>query len=129
VTNRRLAARTFQSVDATKQLRESQGHRSMRDRKGDSRQGPGKRTKGPFDGYSRGMGWDVAILLILGISLALASAAWFLVGLLLNAPQPAASTLDRPGVIVSPTSKYKAVPMSYLSPSVRANDNRLPFVN
>jgi hypothetical protein len=79
----------------------------MHDIKGDSRPGPEKRTKGPFDGYSRSMGWDVAILLVLGISLALASVAWFLVGLLLNVQQRAASPLDHPGGIVPPTSKYK----------------------
>jgi hypothetical protein len=57
---------------------------SMYDLKEEPRQGLEKRTKRLPDGYPSGIGWDIATLLILGTSLALASAAWFLVGLLMN---------------------------------------------
>jgi hypothetical protein len=53
----------------------------MRDLKEERRQGSEKPT-GPPNGYPNGIGWGVATFLILGTSLALASAAWFLVGLL-----------------------------------------------
>jgi hypothetical protein len=40
--------------------------------------------RGPDDGFLKEIGWGTAALLILGMSLALASLAWFLVGLLVN---------------------------------------------
>jgi hypothetical protein len=38
-------------------------------------------SRGPDDGFLTEMGWGAAALLIVGASLALASLAWFLVGL------------------------------------------------
>jgi hypothetical protein len=73
----------------TGSFREREGHRIMRELKGIPRQGPEKRTRSPFDGYSSRMGWDVAILLIFGTSLALATLAWLLVGSLMNEQQSA----------------------------------------
>jgi hypothetical protein len=40
--------------------------------------------RGPGDGFRYEVGWVTAVLLILAASLALASLAWFLVGLLVN---------------------------------------------
>jgi hypothetical protein len=85
----------------------------MRDSNEEPRQVPEKRTKGPLDGYPSGMGSDVAILLILGTSLALASAAWFVVGLLMNTQLPGPP--PREG-IKPPVLLREAVPMSYLKP-------------
>jgi hypothetical protein len=86
----------------------------MRDLEKEQRQGAKNPRPGPVGSDSGGFGWDVAFLLILGTSLALASAAWLLVGLLQNAQQPAAPHIERPE---PPSSKYEAVPVSYLSPS------------
>jgi hypothetical protein len=86
----------------------------MRDLKKEPRQGAEKPRPGPLS-YSGGLGWDVAVLLILGTSLALASVAWFLVGLLLTVEPPALPRLDRHEGIRPPSSKHEAVPMSYLS--------------
>jgi hypothetical protein len=88
----------------------------MRDLKEEPREGAEKPRPSPLGSDSGGFGWDVTILLILGTSLALASAAWLLAGLLLKAQQPAPPHLDRPEVVGPPSSKYEAVPMSYLSP-------------
>jgi hypothetical protein len=63
-----------------------------------------------------GMGWDVAILLILGTSLALASLAWFLVGSLMNEQQYATPRPKPNEGIEPPSSKYEARPMTYISP-------------
>jgi hypothetical protein len=41
-------------------------------------------SRGPDDGFLSEMGWGSAVLLILASSSALASLAWFLVGLLVN---------------------------------------------
>jgi hypothetical protein len=41
-------------------------------------------SRGPDDGLRYETGWGTAVLLILASSLALASLAWFLVGLLVN---------------------------------------------
>jgi hypothetical protein len=43
-----------------------------------------KASRGPDDGFLSELGWGSAVLLILASSLALASLAWFLVGLLVN---------------------------------------------
>jgi hypothetical protein len=85
----RFRHRWKRTGEAYWQFRERERHRNMRDLKGIPRQGPKKRTRSPFDGYSSGMGWDVAILLILGTSLALATLAWLLVGSLMNEQQSA----------------------------------------
>jgi hypothetical protein len=88
----------------------------MRDRKEEPRQGAEKHRPAPVGSETSGFGWDVAILLILGTSLALASAAWFLVGLLQSEQQPAAPQIER---AEPPSSKYEAAPVSDLSPSGR----------
>jgi hypothetical protein len=41
-------------------------------------------STGPDDGILKEIGWGAAALLIVGSSLALASLAWFLVGLFVN---------------------------------------------
>jgi hypothetical protein len=85
----------------------------MRDLKGEPREGAEKPKPSPL-GYSGGLGWGVASLLILGTSLALASVAWFLVGLFLSTQPPAAPHLDRREGTVPPSSRREAVPVSYL---------------
>jgi hypothetical protein len=90
----------------------ARGQRGMHDR-GDKSNRRAKPKRGPL--YSGGLGWDVVILLILGSSLALASVVWFLVGLLLNAQQPAPTRLDLHEKIEPPSFKYEAAPQSYLS--------------
>jgi hypothetical protein len=79
----------------------------MRDLKEEPRQGAEKPRPDPLGSDSGGFVRDVAILLILGTSLALASAAWLLVGPLLNAQQPAPPPLDRPEA-VEPQSSISA---------------------
>jgi hypothetical protein len=41
-------------------------------------------SQGPDDGFRNEIGWGAGALLIVGSSLALASLAWFLVGLFVN---------------------------------------------
>jgi hypothetical protein len=41
-------------------------------------------SRGPNDGFLNEIGWGAATLLIVGSSLALASLAWFLIGLFVN---------------------------------------------
>jgi hypothetical protein len=41
-------------------------------------------SPGPDDGILNDMGWGAAALLIVGSSLAIASIAWFLIGLFVN---------------------------------------------
>jgi hypothetical protein len=41
-------------------------------------------SPGPDDGFLTEIGWGAAALVIIGASLALASLAWFLVGLFVN---------------------------------------------
>jgi hypothetical protein len=41
-------------------------------------------SRGPDDPFLKEIGWGVAALLIVGASLALASLAWFLIGLFVN---------------------------------------------
>jgi hypothetical protein len=77
----------------------------MYDLKEEPRQGPEKRTKALPCDYRSGIGWDVATLMILGSSLALASAAWFLVGLLMNEQQP---TACRPAPNERPPSEVRS---------------------
>jgi hypothetical protein len=86
VTNPRPAARTFEAADATKQQQDHRGTRDMLDVKEEPRQGSKKPTGSLPNGYPSEIRWDVATFLILGTSFALASVAWFLVGLLTGLP-------------------------------------------
>jgi hypothetical protein len=87
----------------------------MRDLKGEPREGAEKPKPSPL-GYSGGPGWVVASLLIVGTSLALASVAWFLVGLILSTQPPAAPRLDHHEGAMRPSSRHETVPVSYRIP-------------
>jgi hypothetical protein len=97
----------------------------MRDLKGEPREGAEKPQPSPL-GYSGGLGWGVATLLILGTSLALASVAWFLVGLILSTQPPAAPRWDRHEGATPPSLEHKTVPVSnQVIGGVNEPDNRV----
>jgi hypothetical protein len=93
----------------------------MRDLKGEPGEGAEKPKPSPL-GYSGGPGWVVASLLIVGTSLALASVAWFLVGLILSTQPPAAPRFDRHEGAMPPSLRQEPVPVSCLSPVGEENE-------